>query len=256
MHQTKKKFGQNFIKDKNLIHKIINASDLDNKQVIEIGPGMGALTKQIAQRAKDFFAFEIDKDLKPYLELIPNVHVIYDDILKINITHLQNNYNLTDVTLISNLPYYITTPILFLFLEHPIFTKGIFMVQKEVALRLMARPSTKEYNALSVICQYLTKVEKVIDVNKKMFNPVPKVDSIVVKLIKLNNGKNLNFELVKACFAYKRKTLINNLLQKYPIDKNILIKILIDNNIPSDIRAEALSIEQFIKLSALFKDLI
>lgn len=248
----KKKFGQNFITDTNLINKIVSSSKIDDKNVIEVGPGRGALTKELAKRAKMVIAYEIDKDLTIYLdELVrnnDNLEVIYKDFLSIDFKSDKK------WELIGNLPYYITTPILFKFLENNVYNSATIMVQKEVGERLISKPNSKKYNALSVIVQYLTNVERVANVSKKLFFPVPKVDSVVIRLEKKNNReipleKEQDFlRFVKACFTQKRKTLANNLTEYYNQNKEAINALLRVNQFNESVRAEQLSLNDFINL--------
>lgn len=248
----KKKFGQNFITDTNLINKIVSSSKIDDKNVIEVGPGRGALTKELAKRAKMVIAYEIDKDLTIYLdELVrnnDNLEVIYKDFLSIDFKSDKK------WELIGNLPYYITTPILFKFLENNVYNSATIMVQKEVGERLISKPNSKKYNALSVIVQYLTNVERVANVSKKLFFPVPKVDSVVIRLEKKNNReipleKEQDFlRFVKACFTQKRKTLANNLTESYNQNKEAINALLRVNQFIESVRAEQLSLNDFINL--------
>lgn len=248
----KKKFGQNFITDTNLINKIVSSSKIDDKNVIEVGPGRGALTKELAKRAKMVIAYEIDKDLTIYLdELVrnnDNLEVIYKDFLSIDFKSDKK------WELIGNLPYYITTPILFKFLENNVYNSATIMVQKEVGERLISKPNSKKYNALSVIVQYLTNVERVANVSKKLFFPVPKVDSVVIRLEKKNNReipleKEQDFlRFVKACFTQKRKTLANNLTESYNQNKEAINALLRVNQFNESVRAEQLSLNDFINL--------
>lgn len=248
----KKKFGQNFITDTNLINKIVSSSKIDDKNVIEVGPGRGALTKELAKRAKMVIAYEIDKDLTIYLdELVrnnDNLEVIYKDFLSIDFKSDKK------WELIGNLPYYITTPILFKFLENNVYNSATIMVQKEVGERLISKPNSKKYNALSVIVQYLTNVERVANVSKKLFFPVPKVDSVVIRLEKKNNReipleKEQDFlKFVKACFTQKRKTLANNLTESYNQNKEAINALLRVNQFIESVRAEQLSLNDFINL--------
>lgn len=249
---AKKKFGQNFITDTNLINKIVSSSKIDDKNVIEVGPGRGALTKELAKRAKMVIAYEIDKDLTIYLdELVrnnDNLEVIYKDFLSIDFKSDKK------WELIGNLPYYITTPILFKFLENNVYNSATIMVQKEVGERLISKPNSKKYNALSVIVQYLTNVERVANVSKKLFFPVPKVDSVVIRLEKKNNReipleKEQDFlKFVKACFTQKRKTLANNLTESYNQNKEAINALLRVNQFNESVRAEQLSLNDFINL--------
>lgn len=248
----KKKLGQNFITDTNLIIKIVSSAKIDNKNVIEVGPGRGALTKELAKRAKSVVAYEIDKDLKLYLDKLVdenhNLEVIYEDFLSVDFSS-DDKWEL-----IGNLPYYITTPILFKFLENNVYDSATIMVQKEVGDRIISKPNSKKYNALSVIVQFLTNVERVVNVSRKLFYPVPNVDSVVIRLEKRKNRelpleKETKFiEFVKACFMQKRKTLVNNLSESYGQNKERIIALLRDNNFIESIRAEQLSLDDFISL--------
>ena len=254
--QAKKKFGQNFISDLNLINKIVNGAKIEGKNVVEVGPGRGALTKVICEKAHKVIAYEIDQDLKQYLDPLcnqfSNLKITYEDFLQTNLK--------TDETweLIGNLPYYITTPILFKFLEEPQYNSATIMVQKEVGDRILSSPNSKKYNALSVIVQYLTNVEKIVNVSRKMFYPQPNVDSIVIRLEKkeareINQTKEVVFfNFVKASFEQKRKTLVNNLSEYLELSKQEIIALLKYNGFNENIRAEQLSIDDFVKLFGVF----
>lgn len=253
---AKKKFGQNFITDLNLINKIVKEAQIEGKNVIEVGPGKGALTKVILTKAKELIAYEIDKDLSVFLNVIEsensNVKIVYEDFLKMDFKSEKQ------WELIGNLPYYITTPILFKFLENDVYNSATIMVQKEVGERIISAPNSKKYNALSVIVQYLTKVNKIVSVSRKMFNPVPNVDSVVIRLEKRENREISPmlepkfFEFLKACFNQKRKTLSNNIYDNYQIDKDQIKALLSDFGFEINVRAEQLNIQEFIKLFNLF----
>ena len=182
-HQAKKKFGQNFLRDKNLLMKIVRDSNIENKHVIEVGPGQGALTTFLALAATDVTAYEIDTSLKPILDDIERQHqnltVIYQDFLETDLTQSKD-----DLHVVANVPYYITTPILFKILETPSIRTASLMIQKEVCDRLLASPDSKQYNALSIILQYYAKVHKMMDVKRQMFYPIPNVDSAVIRIEK------------------------------------------------------------------------
>ncbi len=254
----KKKFGQNFISDYNLIQKIINGAKIDGKNVLEVGPGRGALTSVIASRASEVIAYEIDQDLKIYLDVLTKEHnnlkVIYEDFLSTDFASDKK------WELIGNLPYYITTPIIFKFIENDTYNSATIMVQKEVGERIISPPNSKKYNALSVIIQYLTNVEKVVNVSRKMFYPVPNVDSVVIRLEKKENRqikKELEpafFEFVKASFEQKRKTLVNNLSEYSDLSKQEIIALLKDNSFSETIRAEQITLDDFIKLFEVFNE--
>lgn len=222
---AKKSLGQNFIIDTNILGNMVGAGDVDeNTTVIEIGPGIGALTEQIAKVAKEVYAFEIDERFLTVLDdtLSPysNVKVIHQDILDVDFEAFQKEY-LADVerlVVIANLPYYITTPIIMHLLESSLPVKQmLLMMQKEVASRLEAVPSTKAYGSLSIALQYYTEVEVAFTVPKTVFNPQPNVESAVIKLdvrdkplVDVQN-EELFFTIVRASFGQRRKTIWNNL---------------------------------------------
>lgn len=257
MHKMKKRFGQNFLTDKNLLKKIVRKADVENKHVLEIGPGQGALTQFLVLEAISVTAYEIDFTLKPYLNKLVNTYdnleVIFEDILKIDLP------NDKDYHLVANIPYNITSPILFKVLETNNIQSATLMIQKEVADRLNAKPNNKEYNALTVIMNYFMTIEKIMDVKKTMFTPRPKVDSSVIKLTRkafrhFSDKQEEQFlEIVKASFMQKRKTLVNNLASYFKIEKITLNNFLEDNNISQMVRAENLELEQFIKITEKWK---
>lgn len=222
---AKKSLGQNFIVDTNILGNMVGAGDVDkNTTVIEIGPGIGALTEQIAKVAKEVYAFEIDDRFLPVLEdtLSPysNVTVIHQDILAVDFDAFQEEYldGVDRLVVIANLPYYITTPIIMHLLESSLPVKQmLLMMQKEVASRLEAVPSTKAYGSLSIALQYYTEVEVAFTVPRTVFNPQPNVESAVIKLdvrdeplVKVKN-EALFFTIVRASFGQRRKTIWNNL---------------------------------------------
>lgn len=254
-YNFKKKFGQNFIKDENIIDKIINLSDFeDDSLVIEIGCGSGVLTKKLVKNFKYVLGYEIDKDLEKYLNDIKesNLAIIYDDFLNRNIKKDINKYKFNKLFIISNLPYYITTPIIEKIINEDIDVyRIIIMVQKEVGDRFNAKPNSKAYNSLSVFINYNYDVKKIMNVSRQSFVPQPNVDSIVLKLSKkINRAKALNedifYKLVRDSFKHKRKTLKNN-LDDY--DFNFIEDILLKRNYPLNIRAEQISVEDFIFIS-------
>ncbi len=251
----KKKFGQNFIVDKNIIHSIIKKSNIDKDTlVIEIGPGAGSLTAQLDKVSGHVIAYEIDKTLKPILEKqnLNNTTIIYEDFLKRNISEDLKNYNYSKTYVVANLPYYITTPIIIKLIEDKLnIDKIVVMVQKEVGNRFKAKPNTKEYNSLSIFLNYYFTVEKILDVSKNVFIPKPNVDSIVVSFTKKENkiklkNEQIFFKLVRDSFKQKRKTLKNN-LKGYNLEK--IEKILKKHNLDLTVRAEAISIEIFAEIA-------
>ena len=256
----KKKFGQNFIVDKNIIHSIISKSIIDKDTlVIEIGPGAGSLTTELDKVSGHVIAYEIDKTLKPILEKhnLNNTTIIYEDFLKRNISEDLKKYNYQKIYVVANLPYYITTPIIIKLIEDKLnIDKIVVMVQKEVGDRFKAKPNTKEYNSLSIFINYYYTVEKLLDVSKNIFIPKPNVDSIVVSLTKKGNkikvdNEKLFFKLVRDSFKQKRKTLKNN-LKGYNLKK--IEEILKKHNLDLTIRAEALPIEIFAEIANNLKE--
>lgn len=251
----KKKYGQNFIVDKNIIHSIIKKSEIDDETlVIEIGPGAGSLTSELGKYAKNVIAYEIDETLKPILEknITPNTEVIYEDFLKRDIAEDIKKYNYKKLYVIANLPYYITTPIIIKLIETKIdFDKIVVMVQKEVGDRFKAKHKTKEYNSLSVFLSYYFNITKILDVSRNVFMPKPNVDSIVVcftkKVDKLKvNNEELFFKLIKDSFKQKRKNLRNN-LKGYDLEN--ISKTLSKYNLDLTVRAEALPLEIFVDIA-------
>ena len=251
----KKKYGQNFIVDKNIIHSIIVKSEIDDETlVIEIGPGAGSLTSELGKYAKNVIAYEIDETLKPILEknITSNTEVIFEDFLKRDIAEDIKKYNYKKLYVIANLPYYITTPIIIKLIETKIdFDKIVVMVQKEVGDRFKAKPKTKEYNSLSVFLSYYFNITKILDVSRNVFMPKPNVDSIVVcftkKVDKLKvNNEELFFKLIKDSFKQKRKNLRNN-LKGYDLEN--ISKTLSKYKLDLTVRAEALPLEIFVEIA-------
>lgn len=256
-----KSLGQNFLIDRNIINKICDAVEIDDKTgVIEIGPGLGTLTQSLATRAKKVVAIEKDKNLiDVHKETLPynNLDLIYDDFLKIDIDKILNEkLPGLDVKVAANLPYYITTPIIMKILEgkHNI-KKIVLMVQKEVAERLTAKPGTKEYGSITLAVQYYCDAEIKMIVPNTVFMPRPKVSSAVIVL---NINRNLKvdvlneklfFNIIKAAFGLRRKTLLNSLSGNLKYTKNEITEVLEKCNIKSSIRGEKLSLKQFANIS-------
>lgn len=253
----KKKFGQNFIIDENIIDSILKNIELTpDAMVIEIGPGAGSLTYKLSKYAKKVLCYEIDTSLKSILEenlcTCSNVDIVYDDFLKRDIQKDLKNYSFNKLYVVANLPYYITTPILVKFIEEQVpAEKMVFMVQKEVGDRFKAKPKTKDYGSLTVYLNYYFDVRKVIQVSKNVFLPKPNVDSIVIefkrkeKLLFLKN-EDLFFKLVRDSFSQKRKTIKNN-LKGYDLEK--IEKVLQTNAFSLTSRAEELSLEIFVEIA-------
>ena len=259
----KKKFGQNFLIDQNILSSIVTKSEINkNINVIEIGPGIGSLTEHLLENANHVISYEIDNTLIPILTKqfsnYDNFTLINEDILKADIASDIKKYFKNDypVYVVANLPYYITTPIIMHLLENvPEVKRYSVMVQLEVADRICANKGGKDNNNLTIAINYRAKTYKAINVSRNVFMPKPNVDSAVVvfdiydeKPFKANNEKFF-FTLIKRAFANRRKTLVNNLNQGYNISKEEIVSILCELNIDQNIRSEALSIEQFIILS-------
>lgn len=262
-----KSLGQNFLIDANILDKIIHASDIsENDIVIEVGTGIGTLTKELAERAKKVYAIEIDKKLIPIVEETTskynNVVLINKDFLETQLTGIVEEKN-SPVKVIANIPYYITTPIIMKCLESEIFVDTlVLMIQKEVAERLSASASTKQYGSLSVAVQYYADVEFVSKVSKTSFYPVPNVDSGIVKLRKKNEtdltlkDRELFFQVTRGSFAKRRKTILNSLIGYTDFfTKEVVKKALEHAKIDPKRRGESLEIIEFAKLSNSFFEL-
>ncbi|HHW36378.1 MAG TPA: 16S rRNA (adenine(1518)-N(6)/adenine(1519)-N(6))-dimethyltransferase RsmA [Bacillales bacterium] len=261
----KKSLGQNFLIDLNILNRIVDFAELtENSGAIEIGPGIGALTEQLAKRAKKVVAFEIDQRLLPILketlDPYPHVKVIHEDVLKANVKGvISEEFEADqDLMVVANLPYYVTTPIIMKLLTDQLPIRGIVcMLQKEVADRIAAAPGTKDYGSLSIAIQYYTEAKTVMTVPKTVFIPQPNVDSAVIRLtrrpepaVHVTNEKFF-FTVVRASFAQRRKTIFNNLSSHFAktIAKQDIEKALHAAGIDPKRRGETLSIEEFGSLS-------
>ena len=247
----KDSLGQNFIKDEKILSRIVKDSGItDDATVIEIGIGLGTLTLKLAEKAKKVIGFEIDRRFEQIHEELlggKNIQIVYGDFLKADL----ENYDSQPLFYVANIPYYITSPILEKILfEGPKFEAAILMVQKEYAERLLAKPSSKSYGALTIIIGAFTTVRKLFDVSRKAFFPVPAVDSSVVKLVMREqllvplNEKRKFRNFVKLAFSHRRKKLKNNLK---PIIDNPE-EFLRSMGFSANVRAEELSVENFVKL--------
>ncbi|MFC5464913.1 16S rRNA (adenine(1518)-N(6)/adenine(1519)-N(6))-dimethyltransferase RsmA [Lederbergia graminis] len=262
----KKSLGQNFLIDPNILRNITDFAGLTRESgVIEIGPGIGALTEHLARASKKVVAFEIDGRLLPILEdtLSPynNIEVLHQDVLEANLPVIINEKfsNTEDVMVVANLPYYVTTPIILKLLESKIPLRGIVvMLQKEVAERIAAKPGTKEYGSLSIAIQYYTTAETVMIVPKTVFMPQPNVDSAVIRLLKREKpavdvvDEKFFFEITRLSFAQRRKTILNNLtngLKAGKERKEEIIRALEQANVEPSRRGETLSLQEFAKLT-------
>lgn len=257
--EYKKKFGQNFLTDKNLLEKIVEASGVcGNDTVIEIGAGRGALTEVLSKYAKKVVAFEIDKDLFAFLSEKfqgSNVEFVFEDVMNFSESQIEKLAG-EKFKLVANLPYYVTSPILTRFLKMKNLVSATVMVQEEVADRIVAKPCTKAYGVLTVMCQSFGKAEKRFRVKREMFTPVPNVDSAVVHIEKTNSDKNVTpefFDFVKGAFAMRRKKLSAN-LQALGYDKTVVENLLQSMGHSSLSRAEELSINELISLFFKLKE--
>ena len=257
-----KKFGQNFLIDTHVLDKIIAAANITEEDtILEIGPGIGSMTQYLCEKAGQVISIEIDKMLIPILEDnlkdYDNFTLINADFLKLDIHEIIEQYNCKNIKVVANLPYYITTPIIMSLFENHIPLESItVMVQKEVAMRMQAKPSTKDYGALSLAIQYST-TDIVANVPPNCFMPRPNVGSAVIKLSLRDTSpcsvtnEEFMFKLIRAAFNQRRKTLVNALSNAsfLDLDKTTIHKALEANNLPPTIRGEALSLEQFASLS-------
>jgi 16S rRNA (adenine1518-N6/adenine1519-N6)-dimethyltransferase len=261
----KKSLGQNFLTDQNVLRQIIEAAELsDQSGVIEIGPGLGALTEGLAQQAKKVVAIELDNRFIPVLQELfidqSNIKIVHADASKCDFAQLISDTfsSCSDVHVVANLPYYVTSPILVKLLESKLNLANIVvMIQKEVAERIVASPSTKAYGSLSVFAQYFSEPSKVVQVPSHVFVPAPKVDSMVIKLAIRSTppvpvmDEAFFFQVVRASFAKRRKTLVNSLQSSlpFPLEKAHLEELVRSIGLDPSCRGEMLSIESFAQLS-------
>lgn len=250
-----KSLGQNFLTDKNIIDKIVDGLDLNpDDNVIEIGPGVGALTTELVQRANSVTAIEIDNKIVPLLkDVVSDVQIINEDFLKADLDAITGG---KPYKLIGNLPYYITTPIIMKVLEEgPRPTSMVFMIQKEVAERLSAKAGKKDYGSITVAAGYYCEVEYLFTVSSQVFVPKPKVDSAVIRLTPYEKppvsvmDERIFFSVIKAGFGQRRKTLNNSLRQINGITSEQVKSALENADIDPMRRAETLDISEFAKLS-------
>ena len=252
-----KRLGQNFLIDENIVRGIVAAADLEpGEKVLEVGPGIGTLTQGLAEAGADVVAVELDKKLPAVLAQTlagyKNVRIVPGDILKVNIPEITDN---VPFKVVANLPYYITTPIIMALLEqHLPISRLVTMVQKEVALRMIAEPGKKDYGALSVAVQYYTRPKIALDVPPKSFLPAPEVDTVVICCEVRDTPpvdvleEKMFFRVVKAAFGQRRKTL-NNALKSMGLEKEAVKTILEQSAIDGVRRGETLSLEEFAKIA-------
>lgn len=254
-----KALGQNFITDSNLLDAIVADSGINGDDtVVEIGTGAGTLTRAIAKVAKKVYSFEVDKNLQPVLALslqgVDNAEVIFRDVLKMKDDELKSIVG-DKFKVVANLPYYITTPLAMRFIESSLDVRSItIMVQKEVALRFVAKPNTADYSAITLAIEMAGDAKITRNVSRNMFFPAPNVDSAVVRIdidrAKLD-GENvaLLHKLVRSSFAMRRKTLANNLSVAFKIDKQEACKLIEEAGFSPMVRGEALSLDDYKKLT-------
>jgi len=254
-----KSLGQNFLIDQNILRKIVEIAEITKEDcVIEVGPGIGNLTRYIAEAAKSVVAIEIDKALVPVLKETlreySNIEIINEDILKIDLHKLiEEKFRNRTVKVVANLPYYATTPIIMKFLEEKIPVESLtLMVQKEVAQRMQAKPGTKDYGSLSIAVQYYSNPNILLRVPPTVFIPRPNVESAVVKLEVLKEPgvhvqrEDLFFALIKDAFGKRRKTILNALnTGDLKLDRDLLKRVLDKSGIKENRRGETLTIEEY-----------
>ena len=259
----KKNFGQNFLVDERVLGKIVSSAEISKDDVvIEVGPGIGTLTQALAKEAYKVVAVEIDTTLVPILgELLSdfdNIEIINEDILKVDVNAIAEKYPDKKIKMVANLPYYITTPIIMNVLENHIPVDSItVMIQKEVAYRMKAQPSTKDYGSLSLAVQYYCEPYLVANVPQNCFMPRPNVDSAVIKLtvmdkpkVQVNNEKFM-FEFIKAAFSQRRKTLVNCIFSSglLTLSKDEIGKMLNGLGYDERVRGESLTLEDYGKIT-------
>ncbi|WP_270654880.1 16S rRNA (adenine(1518)-N(6)/adenine(1519)-N(6))-dimethyltransferase RsmA [Streptococcus gordonii] len=267
----KKSFGQNFLTDTNILQKIVDTAEIDkNVNVIEIGPGIGALTEFLAENAAEVMAFEIDDRLVPILadtlRDFDNVTVVNQDILKVDLAQYIAEFKNPDlpIKVVANLPYYITTPILMHLIESGIpFSEFVVMMQREVADRISAQPNTKAYGSLSIAVQYYMTAKVAFVVPRTVFVPAPNVDSAILKMVRREQpavevqDEKFFFKVTKASFVHRRKTLWNNLTSYFGKSEEVKAKLenaLAKANLVANVRGEALDLVAFARLSDALRE--
>lgn len=252
--EFKKSLGQNFLQDKNVISRITSKNNfLPNSLIIEVGPGSGALTRELVKTGNRVICFEIDKRLEePLSNIDGDIKVVFEDFLNVNLNDYLKNERYENLYFVSNLPYYITTPIITKIIDDKINVRSMFlMMQKEVADRIKAKPNTKDYSSLSVFLQYHFDISVLTKVSRNCFIPRPNVDSIVLEFKHIdykNKPKNekVFYDLIRDAFKYKRKNLRNNLKQ---YDLNQIEEVLKKFNKDLSFRAEQITVDEFIEIS-------
>jgi len=255
----KKAFGQNFLTDTELLKEIVEKAGVtENDTVLEIGCGAGALTKELAKKAKKVIGYEIDTRLKPVLKEVledySNVEIVFSDVMKQKLTDVENKLG-GEYVLVANLPYYITTPIIMRFIENAKNIKAmVIMVQEEVAYRLAAKKSSSDYGAITVGINLRGSAEVIMRVPREKFTPAPNVDSAVAKItIEKNKFSSADFEavrsVVRCAFSSRRKMLINNIMNVFKLSRLEVENVLKDSGIEPTVRGENLSAEEYVVLT-------
>ena len=253
-----KAYGQNFIFDKNFLKSIVDMVATKDDEVLEIGAGAGTLTSMLAGSTKKVVSYEIDNNLQPILNEAlkdyPNAQVIFKDIMKVQMSEIEGNFQ-GDYIMVANLPYYMTTPIIFKFLENAKHLKSMsIMVQLEVAERLTAKPNTKDYGAITPSIDYRANAKIIKRVGRHMFTPAPNVDSAIVKIDFVPNKFDIldthtMDETIKALFAMRRKTISNNLKSHFCLSQESIQTICNNTNILPTTRGETLDTQTIVNLS-------
>jgi len=260
-----KSYGQNFIFDKNFLKSIVDGIVDDSTNVLEIGAGAGTLTSILCEKAKKVVSFEIDNNLKPILNEnlsnLNNINLVFGDIMKFDMDEIESNFD-GKYIMVANLPYYITTPIIFKFLENAKnMTSMVIMVQLEVAERLVAKAGTKEYGAITPAIDYRANAKIIKKVNRTMFTPAPNVDSAIVKIdfvdnkYSIKNSKVLD-DTIKCAFAMRRKTIENNLKSYFKFNSDTVKEIIEKSGLQVGIRGEKLTTLELVNLSNIISEYI
>lgn len=259
-----KSLGQNFLIDQNIVDKIVDQGQIQGENILEIGPGIGTLTYSMAQKAKKVLAIEVDESLRDLLSYtlgeFSNVKVHFADVLKTNIEEVTREYFGDEpFKVVANLPYYITSPILIYLLKSQAkISEIIVMMQKEVAQRIVADKSKKEYGSISVFISYFGPAEILMNVPKTVFMPQPKVDSAVVKIKVTNEDRPIKIEdlekVLRAAFGQRRKTILNSLSKGLDLEKSFVEEVLASLDLSTTYRAENLSLDEYLLLGQKLLD--
>ena len=254
----KKKYGQNFIKDENLLTAIVTDAGVKGENVLEIGAGAGALTEKLCEHAKKVFSVEIDKSLQPILieklHRFSNLELVFNDILKVDPSVIGHYFANEPIKVVANLPYYVSTPILFWLIKSGLNISSVtVMLQRELAERICAKPHSKEYGSISVVLSLWGDVSITRNVSRKLFFPQPDVDSSIlhISVQKSNIDIMKVASVVKICFAMRRKTLVNNLMAGAKLSREEAEKIIASLGLDKNVRAEDLTKENYLTLTDL-----